>query len=184
MYRNHVKQLLAMLVLVAQAGMLQAQPVSENLVQAIDRFLIHEVQTRYALAHDQTEPDAYAAVFTSDAEIHGGNGLIAKGTAAIRDMAADNRARLNPAAKAGEHVFGPMRHMVVNSDIHNTGATTATGSCYVLVIAVDKTTGNPEILGFARYVDEYRKVDEQWLIARREIIMDMSNDALMQSLGL
>lgn len=175
---------LLLLVLALQTGLLQAQPLPESMVQAIDRFLIHEVQTRYALAHDQTEPEAYAAVFTSDAEIHGTNGLIAKGTAAIREMAAGNRARLNPAAKEGEHLFGPMRHMVVNSDIHNTGATTATGSCYVLVIAVNKNTGNPDILGFARYLDEYRKEGEAWLIARREIVMDMSNDALMQSLGL
>jgi len=144
----------------------------------------HEAQTRYALAHDQTDPDAYAAVFTVDAEIHGANGLIAKGSAAIREMAAGNRQRLNPATKDGEHRFGPMRHMVVNSDIHNTGANTATGSCYVLVIANNMATGKPDILGFARYVDEYRKIDGQWLIARREIIMDMSNDELMKSLGL
>jgi hypothetical protein len=184
MCRKQLRQGFAVLVLAAQASVLQAQPVPESMVQAIDRFLIHEVQTRYALAHDQTEPDAYAAVFTDDAEIHGGNGLIAKGTAAIREMAAGNRLRLNPDAEDGAQVFGPMRHMVVNSDIRNTSATTATGSCYVLVIASNKTTGNPDILGFARYVDEYRKVDRQWLIARREIIMDMSNAALMQSLGL
>jgi hypothetical protein len=179
-----IRKLLLTLVLGMQATALQAQPVPEALSQAIDRFLIQEVQTRYALAHDQTEPDAYAAVFTNDAEIHGANGLIAKGHAAIREMAAGNRERLNPAAQEGRQVFGPMRHMVVNSDIHNTGPTTATGSCYVLVIANDAAEGKPDILGFARYVDEYRKVDGQWLIARREIIMDMSNDALMGSLGL
>lgn len=184
MHGKRPYKLLLILALGLQAHLLKAQPVPESLMQAIDRFLIHEVQTRYALAHDQTEPEAYAAVFTADAEIHSANGLIAKGSAAIREMAAGNRARLNPAAKPGEQVYGPMRHMVVNSDIRNTGATTATGSCYVLVIANNKTTGNPDILGFARYVDEYRKVDDAWLIARREIIMDMSNAGLMQSLGL
>lgn len=184
MKRLTIRHLFATLLLCFQAGTLQAQPLPEGLSEALDRFLIHEVQTRYALAHDQTEPEAYAAVFTADAEIHGANGLIARGSAAIREMAAGNRARLNPAAREGEHVFGPMRHMVVNSDIQNTGAMTATGSCYVLVIANNKATGNPDILGFARYVDEYRKVDGQWLIARREIIMDMSNDELMGSLGL
>lgn len=184
MHAAPLRKLFMLLILGLQASLLQAQPAADALTQAVDRFLIHEVQTHYALAHDQTEPDAYAAVFTADAEIHSANGLIAKGTTAIREMAAGNRARLNPAAKEGEHVFGPMRHMVVNSDIQNTGATTATGSCYVLVIANNQATGKPDILGFARYVDEYRKVDGLWLIARRQIIMEMSNDELMQSLGL
>jgi hypothetical protein len=95
------KPLLVMLLLGLTAGPLRAQPLPEHLMQALDRFLIHEVQTRYAL-----------------------------------------------------------------------------------VIANDEATGNPAILGFARYVDEYRKEGEQWLISRRQIIMDMSNDAVMASLGL
>jgi SnoaL-like domain len=184
MNRIQIRHLVVCLLLSVQGSVLQAQTVTPELSQAIDRFLIHELQTRYAYAHDQTDPDAFAAAFTLDAEIHSANGLVAKGRDKIREMEAGSRERLNPGVQPGEQKFGPMRHMIVNSDNKNTGATTASGSCYVLVVANDKEAGKPDILAVARYKDEYRKVDGQWLIARREIIMDMSNGALMKSLGL
>ena len=44
----------------------------------IERFLIQELQSRYAMAHDLTDPDLYAAVFTEDAELYSGERLLAE----------------------------------------------------------------------------------------------------------
>ena len=62
-------------------------------------------------------------------------------------------------------------------------ATTATGFCYVMTVVMRPDVG-PEILSLGRYEDEYRKVDGEWLIARRDIVMDMGNSALGQATGL
>ena len=51
--------------------------------EAIERFLIQELQSRYALAHDLTDPAMYAAVFTEDAELHGAGRMLAKGREAL-----------------------------------------------------------------------------------------------------
>jgi hypothetical protein len=39
-------------------------------------------------------------------------------------------------------------------------------------------------MSVGRYEDEFRKVDGQWLISRREIVMDMGNQDLARQIGL
>lgn len=150
----------------------------------IDRFLIQELQNRYALAHDLTDPEMYASVFTEDAELYGaGNRLLAKGREAFLAIGANDRKRFNAGAADGERSFGALRHVITNPIIELTGATTATGFCYVTTVVV-RPGGGPEILSLSRYEDEYRKVDGEWLIAKREIISDMGNAALGEATGL
>lgn len=152
--------------------------------KALERFLIQELQSRYALAHDLTDPDMYAAVFTEDAELYGAGGrLLAKGRGAFHSIGVNDRKRFNAGAADGERSFGALRHVITNSVIELTGDTTATGLCYVMTVVV-RPEGGPEILSLGRYEDEYRKVDGEWLIARREIVMDMGNSALAEATGL
>lgn len=152
--------------------------------QAIERFLIQELQSRYALAHDITDPDMYASVFTEDAELYGAGGrLLAKGRQAFHDIGVNDRKRFNAGAPDGVRTFGALRHIITNSIIELTGETTATGFCYVTTVVV-RPGGGPEILSVSRYEDEYRKVDGEWLIAKREIIGDMGNPALGEATGL
>lgn len=151
---------------------------------ALERFLIQELQSRYALAHDLTDPEMYAAVFTEDAELYGAGGrLLAKGREALHEMGVNDRKRFNAGAADGERSFGALRHVITNSVIDVTGPTTATGLCYVMTVVV-RPGGGPEILSLGRYEDEYRKVDGEWLIAKREIVMDMGNSALAEATGL
>jgi hypothetical protein len=151
--------------------------------QVLDRFLIQELQSRYALAHDLTDPEMYASVFTEDAELHGTGRLLAKGREALHAIAVNDRKRFNAAAADGERSFGAMRHVLSNSVIELTGDTTASGFCYVMTLVM-RPGGGPEILSLGRYEDEYRKVDDEWLIAKREIVMVMGNSELGAATGL
>src|SRR5690606_18964836 len=151
---------------------------------ALERFMIQELQSRYALAHDLTDPDMYAAVFTEDAELYGAGGrLLAKGREAFHAIGVNDRKRFNAGAADGERSFGALRHVITNSVIDLSSETTATGFCYVMTIVM-RPGGGPEILSLGRYEDEYRKVDGEWLIAKREIVMDMGNSALREATGL
>src|SRR5690554_5310755 len=151
---------------------------------ALERFLIPALQSRYALAHDLTDPYMYAAVFTEDAELYGAGGrLLAKGREAFHTIGVNDRKRFNAGAADGERSFGALRHVITNSVIDLGSPTTATGFCYVMTIVM-RPEGGPEILSLGRYEDEYRKVDGEWLIARREIIMDMGNSELAEATGL
>jgi hypothetical protein len=151
--------------------------------EALERFLIHELQSRYALAHDLTDPDLYAAVFTEDAELYGTGRLLAKGREALRATGVNDRKRFNAGAADGERSFGALRHVITNSVIDLTGETTAKGVCYVQTIVM-RPGGGPEIMSLGRYEDEYRKVDGEWLISKREIVMDMGNSELVSATGL
>jgi len=151
--------------------------------RVIDRFLIQELQSRYALAHDLTDPEMYAGVFTEDAELYSAGRLLAKGRAAFHAIGVNDRRRFNAGAAEGERSFGALRHVLTNAVIELTGDTTATGFCYVMTVVV-RPGGGPEILSLGRYEDEYRKVDGEWLIAKREIVMDMGNAELGAATGL
>lgn len=158
--------------------------LADGAEDALERFLIQELQSRYALAHDLTDPEMYASVFTEDAELYGAGGrLLAKGREAMHAIGVNDRKRFNADAAEGERSFGALRHLVTNSVIDLTSPTTATGFCYVMTIVV-RPGGGPEILSLGRYEDEYRKVDGEWLIAKREIVMDMGNSELGEATGL
>ena len=152
--------------------------------QLLERLRIQELQSKYALAHDLTDPDMYASVFTEDAELYGAGGrLLAKGRQAFHDIGVNDRKRFNKDAADGERRFGALRHVITNPIIELTGDTSAKGFCYVTTVVV-RPGGGPEILSLGRYEDEYRKVDGAWLIAKREIVMDMGNSELGAATGL
>ena len=151
--------------------------------EVLDRFLINELQSRYALAHDLTDPAMYASVFTEDAELYGAGRLLAKGREALHAIGVNDRKRFNAGAKEGERSFGALRHVITNSVIELDGDTAASGVCYVLTV-VNRPDRGPEILSVGRYEDKYRKVDGEWLIAKREIVMDMGNSELVKATGL
>jgi len=168
----------------ASVALLAATAVhAESQQDVLDRFLIHELQSRYALAHDLTDPALYAAVFTEDAELVGAGRVLAKGRDALRAIGVNDRKRFNAGANEGERSFGALRHVVTNSVIELAASDAATGICYVLTI-VNRPEHGPEILSVGRYEDEYRKVAGTWLIAKRTIVMDMGNSELGKATGL
>ncbi len=184
MRANATRTMTSMLAAVLVSAGVATTTLAAGAEDALERFRIQELQSRYALAHDLTDPDMYASVFTEDAELYGAGGrLLAKGREALRAAGVNDRRRFNAGAADDERSFGALRHIVTNSVIELTSPTTATGFCYVMTIVV-RPGGGPEILSLGRYEDEYRKVDGEWLIAKREIVMDMGNSELAEATGL
>ena len=89
--------------------------------EVLDRFLINELQSRYALAHDLTDPAMYASVFTEDAELYGAGRLLAKGREALHAIGVNDRKRFNAGAKEGKRSFGALRHVITNSVSNSMG---------------------------------------------------------------
>jgi hypothetical protein len=125
----------------------------------------------------------YAGVFTEDAELYSGGRMLAKGREAFHAIGVNDRKRFNAGAAEGERSFGALRHVITNAVIELTGGTTATGVCYVMTVVM-RPEGGPEILSLGRYEDEYRKVDGEWLISKRVIVLDMGNSELGAATGL
>ena len=169
--------------LCASVALLATTAAHAQSQDVLDRFLINELQSRYALAHDLTDPALYAAVFTEDAELFGAGRLLAKGRDALHAIGVNDRKRFNAGAEEGDRSFGALRHVITNSVIELASDSTATGICYVLTI-VNQPEHGPEILSVGRYEDEYRKVAGTWLIAKRTIVMDMGNSELAKATGL
>ena len=113
----------------------------------------------------------------------GRGGCWPRGREALHAIGVNDRKRFNAGAKEGERSFGALRHVITNSVIELEGGNAATGVCYVLTV-VNRPERGPEILSVGRYEDQYRKVDGEWLIAKREIVMDMGNSELGKATGL
>jgi len=172
-FLNRMAGCVLVLSTVLAGGSLQAA----DLEQLADRLLIQEVQNRYALAHDLTDPAMYANVFTEDAELMSGDNVIARGRDAMYAIGESDRVRFNAGAEPGERSFGSMRHVITNSVIDITSDSTATAFCYVLTVANEEGVG-PQIMSVGRYEDKFEKVGDQWLISQRRIEMDMGNQEL------
>jgi len=142
---------------------------------ADDRAQIENLQARYMFALDWQDAAAYAATFTEDGELDWAMG-VARGRAAIRDEVAGMRA----AFARREAVDAPLRparlrHFITNVTLRIEGDQ-ATGNAYWLELNNDVRDRWPYVGGYGHYDDVLRKVDGEWLFARRKIyneILDM-----------
>jgi uncharacterized protein (TIGR02246 family) len=162
-----------------------AEPESKSLearVQAIeDRLAIEDlIGGEYAMALDTSNPQAYANVFTEDAYLSVA-GRPFHGRKEIEAMVAEfdkGRAKYDTRKAApGQHLWGPVRHVVTNPVIHITG-NTATSNSYSTEIGSngrdEKQHGNPQsIMNVCRYEDNLVKQNGKWLISKRLITCDM-----------
>ena len=129
--------------------------------EVLDRFLITELQSRYALAHDLTDPAMYASVLHRGRRAPWGGALAGQGPrGTARDWRQRPQALRTPGAKEGERSFGALRHVIANSVIDLDGDTAATGVCYVLTV-VNRPNRGPEILSVGPYEDENEI--EKWM---------------------
>lgn len=150
---------------------------------AIERFKITELMTRYAWVHNLTEPEEYANLFTKDGEFVAGGVVVVKGHDALLELAKKDRADYNPGAAEGKRSFMAMRTIITNPLVTLNPDGTASGVCYVQIV-VQAAAGGPQILAQGRYEDQYRKEDGEWKIARRETFLDMTNVSLAKEVGV
>jgi len=154
----------------------------EARVQAIeDRLAIQDlIGGEYAMALDTSDPQAYANVFTEDAYLsvagrpyHGRKEILGM----MEEIQQGHDKYDTRKAAPGQHLWGPVRHVVTNAVIHITG-NTATSNSYSTEIGSngrdEKQHGNPQsIMNVCRYEDNLVKQNGKWLIAKRLITCDM-----------
>lgn len=127
------------------------------------REAIRAALHQYNIHGDANEPDGYAAVFAEDGVISF-EGFDIVGRAAIHAWKAERSK--GPPAKL-------VRHNLTTCKIELTGPETARVKTYFFVV----TTIGPDHMGY--YADQFKKVGEDWLIARRDVFVDWYADASM-----
>ena len=165
--RSLMAGVLGILMLAVGASTVSAKPAG-----AEDRAAIADLMSRYMFALDSTDPEAYAATFTGDAELTTAGGT-EHGTAEIMKMVQGLKDRLNKDATGpGRHFIG-LRHIYFNLAVDVDG-NTAKGEAYWQTIRREDNGKPPIIIAMGRYEDEFVKKDGHWLIAKRNIINDMT----------
>lgn len=154
----------------------------------VAKFQIQELLYRYALTHNTADPEGYANLFTPDGQFGDGANAI-KGHDALLKFAQNEAKKLSSGpgqmSVDGSYHFGFLRTLIANPNIDIVDATHAKGVCYYIVVVADiDNKNNPTVLAEGTYLDEFRKVDGKWLIAKRVPGGNMGNPELAKKLGL
>ena len=142
-----------------------AAPPDPNLARHVDQQAIAQlIAGTYPNALDTANFDAYAALYTEDGELSL-QGNTVKGRAAIKAFVA--------ALPAEPRVIHPITNVsyTVNGD-------TATGGAYWQDVGL--VNGAPGVVIAGRYEDTLRKVNGQWQIAKRGIVIEFAPPAAPQ----
>ncbi len=132
--------------------------------EAIIRTKIRDTMSRYNIAGDRVDIDAFLDVFTEDAVFT--TGLFhCDGKAAIVEIT--KRWKNVPTKPVAKFV----RHNLTTSQIDITGQRTADARTYYFVM----TDIGPDHCGY--YVDKYREEGGRWLICYRDAVLDWVNPA-------
>lgn len=151
--------------------------------QADDRLQIYELMDRYGVVHDFGTPEAYAQLFTADAEISIGSGPpVAKGREALAAMAARDHQRFGGGVTSDGKAALIMRHVISNRSVELVGKDAARGSCYVTTLIRTPDNGLA-VLSIGRYEDEYVRQGGQWRISKRRIMIDLGDQKLAKQFG-
>ena len=130
-----------------------------NVERLLDRQAIEQLLAGdYPHALDTRDFDAYAALFTEDGELTL-QGNTAKGRAAIKQFVS--------ALPAEPRVVHPINNLSYTVD-----GDTAQGGAYWQDVGL--VNGAPGILIAGRYEDTLRKVNGQWRIATRNIVIEFA----------
>lgn len=128
-------------------------------MSADDRLAIQELNYKYAYFVDNFEPDNWSMIFTSDGildESEFFDDAQFTGRDAIRAYG----------AKIGDSVHH-VAHLMANHLIFDLSSTTARGTA---ISIVETMRNNGERVRYhVRYDDEYVKVGETWLIAKKTL---------------
>ena len=121
---------------------------------------IRTLRLRYCHHLDTHDMDALAQLFTEDATCHvaqagwtGRNAIKAGLSQAFRDFDTQQRGRY------------PFLHAVSNHWVEILDEDRAEGRCYLTDFVTQRPTGDSPLLLLGVYVDEYRRVQGEWLIS-------------------
>jgi hypothetical protein len=123
--------------------------IEERLRRIEDTLDIQQLPTRYALAVDERDVDAWIELFVPD--VHVGRGL--RGREALRDS-------IVPSLRK----FYRSMHQIVGHRVELVDDESAVGNVYC---RAEHEVGKRWIVMAIRYDDEYRRVDGRWYFSRR-----------------
>ncbi len=140
-----------------------------TLDELLARESIRQTMANYTMAGDRLRVDEFVAVFTEDAvfESEGvpeSDAFHYEGRQTLRDWI--TRWTHPPESASRTHQATFVRHHLSTSQIELTGADSAKARTYWVAY----TDIGPDHCGY--YLDVFRKVDGQWLIAYRRVRMD------------
>ena len=140
-----------------------------TLEKLLARESIRQTIVDYTMAGDRLRADEFVAVFTDDAVLESdgvpdSDAFRYEGRQAIRDWINRWRSQPQGAPRTDQATF--VRHHLSTSQIELTGGESAKGRTYWVAY----TDIGPDHCGY--YLDTFRKVAEQWLIAHRRVRMD------------
>jgi uncharacterized protein (TIGR02246 family) len=122
----------------------------DRITRIEDRLEIGQLPIRYALAVDSRDIDSWIAMFVPDVRV----GQHRRGREALREF-------ISPLVRS----FYRSIHQIVGHRVELLGPDAARGHVYC---RAEHEVGDRWIVMAIRYDDDYRKVDGQWLFARRK----------------
>jgi 3-phenylpropionate/cinnamic acid dioxygenase small subunit len=140
-----------------------------TLDELLARESIRQTIVNYTMAGDRLREDDFVAVFTDDAVLESdgvpdSDAFRYEGHQAIRNWIARWRSQPEGAPRTHQATF--VRHHLSTCQIELTSADTAKARTYWTAY----TDIGPDHCGY--YIDTFRKVAEQWLIAHRRVRLD------------
>ena len=147
-----------------------------TLEELLAREAIRDTMAKYNTSGDRLKVDDYAACFTEDGVIESTRAqgdYIFRYASRAEILAWQNRWRSREPGQDVVHGASFVRHHLSTCKIDITGPVTATARTYW----VAWTDIGPDHAGY--YLDDFRKVGDEWLIAKRRVRRDwQSPDSL------
>ena len=136
---------------------------------AAARQEISEVLCRYAVYVDDGEFDRLETLFASNATFD------ISPDSKIVPVPAIGRRKIREILEGRYNVVSPVdqrRHLITNLVIDELSGDDAVTRCFLTVLSIPKSGGPVELRGTGVYHDRFRRIDYDWLIAERRLVLD------------
>ena len=158
----------ALLMLAGPMSAAQAQQPKYPRNYAEDRAEIADLMARYLFAIDYSDWDAYAATFAPDGVLEFASGT-SKGRPAIHQMVAKFAEGISRVYHTEDGKPAKLRHVILQSTVRVEGDHAWARSLWMEM--ANHGPGDTMKVGtYGLYEDELKKVDGQWLFAKRNIL--------------
>ena len=158
----------ALLLLAGLAPGAQAQQPRYPRGYAEDRAEIEDLMARYLFAIDYNDWDAYVGTFAPDGELEFASGT-SKGRPAIRDMVTKFATGIGRFYHTEDGKPAKLRHVILQSVVRVEGNHAWARSLW-LEMANHGPQDTMKMGTYGVYEDELKKVDGQWLFAKRRVL--------------
>ena len=158
----------ALLLFAGQASVALAKQPHYSAHYAEDRAEIEDLMSRYLFAIDYNDWDSYVETFAPDGELEFASGT-SKGRAAIRDMVVKFAAGIGRFYHTEDGKPAKLRHVILQKVIRVEGDRAWASSLWLEM--ANHGPGDTMKMGtYGVYEDELKKVDGQWLFAKRNVL--------------